>query len=128
MGVNDNTIPMGRGLLDAARREVAEGMMARSDSAGMEHMIDVIREPGLKVTVIYRNRGEVAWTRTRPYKWADEHEETEADQTKIAQWLLDKGYAAERDLVTIFDEQAVHGNWHGMPFEAVVGVLAKRGK
>jgi hypothetical protein len=41
---------------------------------------------------------------------------------KIAQWLLDKGYATERDLVTIFDEQgAVHGDSHGMPFNAVVG-------
>jgi hypothetical protein len=94
----------------------------------MEHVIDVIRENGLKVTVSYRNRGEVAWTRTRPYKWSDEHEKTEADQTKIARWLLDKGYADKRDLMTIFDEQAVHGNWHGMPFSAVVGVLAQRGK
>jgi hypothetical protein len=40
----------------------------------MEHVIAVIRE-GLSVTVIYRNRDEVAWTRTRPYKWSDEHEE-----------------------------------------------------
>jgi hypothetical protein len=48
----------------------------------MEHVIAVIRETGLKVTVIYRNRDEVAWTRKRPYEWADEHEETEADQTQ----------------------------------------------
>jgi hypothetical protein len=92
-----------------------------------EHVIAVIRE-GLRITVIYRNRDEVAWTRTRPYEWADEHEETEADQTKIAQWLLEKGYAAERDLVTIFDDQAVHGDSHGMPFNAVVGTLARRRK
>jgi hypothetical protein len=94
----------------------------------MEHVIDVIREKGLKVTVSYRNRGEVAWTRTRPYEWPDEHEETEADLHNIAQWLLNRGYADERDLVTIFDEQAVQGNWHGMPFSGVVGVLARRGK
>jgi hypothetical protein len=94
----------------------------------LEVVIAVIRETGLKVTVIYRNRDEVAWTRKRPYEWVDEHEETEADQTKIAQWLLDKGYAAESDLVTIFDEQAVHGDSHGMPFNAVVGTLARRRK
>jgi hypothetical protein len=93
----------------------------------MEHVIAVLRE-SLSVTVIYRNRDEVAWTRTRPYEWADEHEETEADQTKIAQWLLDKGYATERDLVTIFAQQAVHGDSHGMPFNAVVGTLARRGE
>jgi hypothetical protein len=91
----------------------------------MEHIIDVIREKGLKVTVTYRNRGEVAWTRTRPYEGPDEHEETEADLHIIAQWLLNRGYAVEKDLVTIFDEQAVHGNSHGMPFYGVVGTLAR---
>jgi hypothetical protein len=87
----------------------------------MEHRIDVQREKG-KVTIIYQ--GKVVYARPRSFDGLDEQRESEADLHVVAQWLLNRGHADKRDLVTFYDEQSLHGVYFGFPYHAVVGRLA----